>query len=142
MAKLEKVKNKAEHYYEAVGRHKEAVARVRLFNMGSNGDRKILINNKELADFFSIEELKEVILAPLVKTSTKNCFLSVKVKGGGVRGQARAARLGISRVLIKRNPELRPVLKKEGFLTRSSRVKERRKFGLKKARKARQWRKR
>jgi len=127
-------------YYEAVGRRKTATARVRLF---PGGEGTILVNERPLEEYF-VREVDIVHLRePLVVTATENRFdISVHVKGGGVRGQAGAVRLGIARALLKVNPDLRPILRKGGFLTRDARAKERKKPGLKRARKAPQYTKR
>jgi small subunit ribosomal protein S9 len=129
-------------YFEAVGRRKSSIARIRLFEKtGEKGT--IQINEKELSQYFPLEEHRKLINSPLIKTKTeKNFFVSCKVYGGGTHSQSQAIRHGISRALLKVDPEFRPILKLEGFLTRDSRAKERRKFGLKKARKAPQWSKR
>lgn len=133
-------------YFEAVGRRKEAVARVRFSPKGEArlpDGQGILVNNKPLASYFSLVELQNIVAAPLKLLESGQHFgVSIKVKGGGIRGQAEASRLGISRALIKFQPELRKRLKYLGFLTRDARVKERRKYGLKKARRAPQWQKR
>lgn len=132
----DKDKNK---YFEAVGRRKSAVARVRLIKKKG----AVLVNGKELSDFFHTLELKEKAISPLKKARMEKDFsASVKVCGGGVTGQAEAIRLGVARALLKFDSSLRSVLKLEGFLKRDPRAKERRKFGLKKARKAPQWSKR
>ena len=132
-------------YFEAIGRRKRATARVRLFQKPAK-DKKtgdIDIDEKTLAKYFPLKEFQEVIYAPLKLTKTvKEFYISVKTNGGGVRAQAEAIRLGISRALLKFNNDLRQALKDEGFLTRDPRAKERKKFGLKKARKAAQWSKR
>jgi len=130
----------AVEYYEGVGRRKAATARVRLY---SGGDGNIVINERPFDEYFSrdlsIAQLKE----PLLATATENSFdVSVRVKGGGIAGQAGAIRLGIARALVKSNPDLQPILHKGGFLTRDARVKERKKPGLKGARKAPQYTKR
>jgi len=127
-------------YYEAVGRRKAATARVRLF---PGGDGSIIVNGRSLSDYFArggdILHLSE----PFNVTATENRFnVSVKVKGGGITGQAGAIRLGIARALLKVDPELRPILRQGGFLTRDAREKERKKPGLKRARKAPQYTKR
>ncbi len=131
-------------YFEAVGRRKSSVARVRLFEKPTEGKKgDVLINDKAMLTYLPIKELRDTVKAPLKKVEVlKNFFISVKVKGGGISSQAGAIRLGISRALLKFNPEFRLILKPEGFLTRDPRAKERRKFGLKKARKAAQWSKR
>jgi small subunit ribosomal protein S9 len=127
-------------YYEAVGRRKAATARVRLF---PGGDGAIVVNDRPLEEYFfrpdDVLRLKE----PLRATATENRFtVTVKVKGGGMSGQAGAVRLGIARALLKVDPDLRPILRKGGLLTRDARAKERKKPGLKRARKAPQYTKR
>ncbi|MEG0126889.1 MAG: 30S ribosomal protein S9, partial [Clostridia bacterium] len=117
--------------YSAVGRRKTAIARVRLVA----GDGKILVNKRELDNYFGLETLKMTVRQPL--ELTKACGdmdILIKVIGGGLTGQAGAIRHGISRALLKLNPELRDSLKKAGFLTRDPRMKERKKYGLKAAR--------
>ncbi len=124
----------AMEYYEAVGRRKEATARVRLY---SGGTGSIIINDRPLEGYFTrdVDILK--LREPLQVTAMENRFnVSVKVKGGGMTGQTGAIRLGIARALLKVDPDLRPVLRKGGFLTRDARVKERKKPGLLRARKA------
>lgn len=133
----------AKEYLEAVGRRKSAIARVRLFNAADSSNVGIYINEKPMADYFRTFVLKEIIQMPLKKVELeKEFYISGKVSGGGINAQAEAVRLGISRALLKFKPELRAILKPEKFLKRDARVKERRKFGLKKARKAPQWSKR
>ena len=122
----------------AVGRRKKAVARVRL--VPGKGD--IIINNRELDDYFGLETLKMSVRQPLVLVNATGFDVLVNVLGGGLTGQAGAIRHGISRALCKANPELRPELKKAGFLTRDPRMKERKKYGLKGARRAPQFSKR
>ncbi|MEG0269679.1 MAG: 30S ribosomal protein S9 [Clostridia bacterium] len=125
--------------YSAVGRRKTAIARVRLVA----GDGKILVNKRELDNYFGLETLKMTVRQPL--ELTKACGdmdILIKVIGGGLTGQAGAIRHGISRALLKLNPELRDSLKKAGFLTRDPRMKERKKYGLKAARRAPQFSKR
>jgi small subunit ribosomal protein S9 len=127
-------------YYEAVGRRKTATARVRLF---PGGDGSIVVNDKPLEEYFvrGIDVLS--LTEPLKATATENRFnISVKVKGGGMTGQSGATRMGIARALLKADPELRPILRQGGFLTRDARAKERKKPGLKRARKAPQYTKR
>lgn len=132
---------KLEKYIESVGRRKESTARVRLFESKTNS---ITVNEKPVADFFKTEHLQSVASEALVKTEELSQTFKViaKVNGGGISSQAESVRLGISRAIVKFNEELRKDLKKKGFLKRDPRVKERRKFGLKKARKAAQWSKR
>jgi small subunit ribosomal protein S9 len=130
----------ADEYYEAVGRRKVATARVRLF---VGGDGSIVVNERPLEQYFAREVDVIQLTEPLKATATENRFnVSVKVKGGGMSGQAGAIRLGIARALLKADPELRPTLRKGGFLTRDARAKERKKPGLKRARKAPQYTKR
>lgn len=136
---IKKTENK---YFEALGRRKTSVARVRIFDKDKNKG-SFTINEKDLSDYFPLVELQEVVKSPFKKTEMlKKFYTTIKVNGGGVASQAGAIRLGISRALLKFNPELRPTLKEDGFLKRDPRMKERRKFGLKKARKAAQWSKR
>jgi small subunit ribosomal protein S9 len=118
---------------------KKSVARVRLLP----GDGKILINDRTLDDYFGLETLKVIVKQPLVLTNTESKFdVLCKVVGGGFTGQAGAIRHGIARALVKADEEFKPVLKKAGYLTRDPRMKERKKYGLKKARKASQFSKR
>jgi small subunit ribosomal protein S9 len=127
-------------YYEAVGRRKSATARVRLF---PEGDGSIVVNDRPLEEYFVREADVVHLTEPLRATATENRFnISILVKGGGVSGQAGAVRLGIARALLKVEPDLRSLLRKGGFLTRDARVKERKKPGLKRARKAPQYTKR
>jgi small subunit ribosomal protein S9 len=126
-------------YYEAVGRRKRAVARVRLYP----GDGQIIINDKTLADFFGRPQDWQSVTAPLSLTDNENRFnVSVLVKGGGITGQSNAIRHGVARALLLTDPELRMTLRRAGFLTRDPREKERKKPGLKRARKAPQYTKR
>lgn len=125
--------------YDATGRRKSSVARVRLVP----GDGKVTINNRELKAYFGLKTLELIIKQPLVLTENVGKYdVIANVCGGGTTGQAGAIRHGISRALLKVDIEYRPALKKAGLLTRDSREKERRKYGLKKARKASQFSKR
>lgn len=125
--------------YWGTGRRKSAVARVRLVA----GKGRIIINNRDLDDYFGMETLKVTVNQPLVLTGTQGKYdCLVNVKGGGFTGQAGAVRHGIARALVKADGELRQVLKKAGFLTRNPRMKERKKYGLKAARRAPQFSKR
>ena len=129
----------ANHEFNAVGRRKKAVARVRLVA----GDGKIVINKRDIDDYFGLETLKMTVRQPLNLVNVGGSFdVLVNVRGGGLTGQAGAIRHGISRALCKVNPELRADLKKAGFLTRDPRMKERKKYGLKAARRAPQFSKR
>lgn len=125
--------------YLGTGRRKSSVARV----IVSPGDGKIVVNKKPLDNYFGGDILIMIVKSPLVLSQTIAKYdVSVNVKGGGFTGQAGAIRHGISRALLKAEPELRGVLKKAGFLTRDSRMKERKKYGLKSARRAPQFSKR
>ena len=124
--------------FNAVGRRKSAIARVRLVP----GDGKIVVNHRDLDNYFGLETLKMSVRQPLVLTKVDSFDVIVNVTGGGLTGQAGAIRHGISRALCKANPELRAELKKAGFLTRDPRAKERKKYGLKAARRAPQFSKR
>ena len=125
--------------FHAVGRRKKAIARVRLIP----GEGNIVINKRELDNYFGLETLKTVVRQPLVLTETLGKFdVVVNCKGGGFTGQARAIRHGIARALVKADEELKPAIKKAGFLTRDPRMKERKKYGLKAARRAPQFSKR
>ncbi|MEG6523387.1 30S ribosomal protein S9 [Desulfotomaculum sp. 1211_IL3151] len=129
----------AQVQFYGTGRRKNAVARVYLVP----GEGKIVVNNKEVLDYFGRKTLDMVVRQPLELTSTTGRFdVLAKVIGGGVSGQAGAVRHGLARALIQADPNLRPVLKRAGFLTRDPRMKERRKYGLKKARRAPQFSKR
>ncbi len=137
---MAKVSVKKKLQYWGTGRRKSAVARVRLIP-GGNG--AITINNRSIDEYCDLDTLKLIIRQPLVLTNTESKYdVFVNVNGGGFTGQAGAIRHGISRALIVAEPELRSALKKEGFLTRDPRMKERKKYGLKKARRAPQFSKR
>jgi len=127
-------------YFEAIGRRKTAVARVRLY---AKGDKGIIINNKPLKEYFFVSVLQEVVQSPLFIMGLQDKFkITVILKGGGMSSQAEALRHGIARAIEVYNPESRQQLKQAGFLTRDSRMRERKKPGLKRARKAPQWSKR
>jgi len=129
----------SEVQYLGTGRRKESVARVRMLP----GNGKIMINGKEMDSYFGLETLKLIVRQPLVATETEGRFdIIAKVEGGGFSGQAGAIRHGIARALLQADGEYRPVLKKNGYLTRDPRMKERKKCGLKKARRAPQFSKR
>ena len=126
-------------YFYGTGRRKNSVARVRVYN----GTGKITINGRDIDDYFGLETLKLIVRSPMELTSTSGKYdLVVRVNGGGFSGQAGAIRHGLSRALLQADPEMRPVLKKAGFLTRDPRMKERKKYGLKAARRAPQFSKR
>lgn len=125
--------------YYGTGRRKKSVARVRLVP----GDGNFVINERSLDEYFGLDTLKVIVKQPLVLTNTLDRFdVLVNVKGGGFTGQAGAIRHGISRALLEADAEYRQPLKKAGFLTRDPRMKERKKYGLKKARRAPQFSKR
>ena len=137
---VEKQKISATNYIEAIGRRKNAIARVRIF---SASKYSFEINDREFEDYFPVNELRNDIRKAFETAGIEEKFkVTVLVKGGGIASQADAVSLGIARALEKFDPELRGALKKEGLLKRDARVKERKKPGLKKARKASQWSKR
>ncbi len=124
----------AVQYYEGVGRRKEATARVRVMS----GSGNFIVNEKPLEAYFPRVGDMEIILAPLATAgeNREGLDISVVVKGGGVTGQTSAVQLGVARALVKMNPDLRSAMRKGGFMTRDARIKERKKPGLKRARKA------
>ncbi len=133
------VKQTKERYFEAVGRRKTSVARVRLFTKGN----EFIVNGKDFKIYFPTEDLQKIAEDAIKKMKLAERFrVSVKVNGGGSHSQAEAVRHGVARALILINPDFRKRLKKAGFLTRDPRMKERKKFGLKRARRAPQWTKR
>lgn len=126
-------------YFYGTGRRKHSVARVRLYA----GTGKITINGRDIDDYFGLESLKLIVRQPMELTNTSGRFdIVCTVAGGGVTGQAGAIRHGISRALLQNGEDMRPILKKAGFLTRDPRMKERKKYGLKAARRAPQFSKR
>ena len=129
----------AQVHYLGTGRRKKSIARVRLLP----GSGNITVNKRDVEEYFGLETLKMIVRAPMVLTDTLTKFdVKVNVIGGGTTGQAGAIRHGIARALLIANPELRPALKKAGYLTRDPRMKERKKYGLKAARRAPQFSKR
>jgi small subunit ribosomal protein S9 len=123
----------AEQYYEGIGRRKSSTARVRIMN----GSGEFIVNEKAIGDYFTRLGDVEAIISPLEAVGRRSSMdVSVIVKGGGVTGQTDAVQLGIARALLKMDPDLKPALRKSGFLTRDPREKERKKPGLKRARKA------
>ncbi len=135
-------KQKTERYFEAVGRRKTAIARVRIFPAAGSAKNDITVNDKEFGKYFPTKKEQGVINAPFDKLTLTGVKTTVKVRGGGLSGQAEAVRLGISRALILFDSSFRPRLKAFGYLTRDSRMVERKKPGLRKARRPQQWRKR
>ena len=126
-------------YFYGTGRRKNSVGRVRVYE----GTGKITINDRDIDDYFGLETLKLIVRQPFAVTDTTDKYdIVCTVTGGGVTGQAGAIRHGLSRALLQASDEFRPLLKKEGFLTRDPRMKERKKYGLKAARRAPQFSKR
>ena len=126
-------------YFYGTGRRKDSVARVRVYT----GTGKITVNDRDIDSYFGLETLKLIVRSPLVLLGLEGKYdVVVRVSGGGVSGQAGAIRHGLSRALLQFDPELRSTLKKAGFLTRDPRMKERKKYGLKAARRAPQFSKR
>jgi len=139
-AKPSHTRPKPPRYYEAVGRRKTAVARVRIW---TKGDKDIVVNGRLLAQYFPTSDLRQTALSSLDKMKCQDKFrVEVRVRGGGLSGQAEAIRHGTARVLTLFNPDFRKRLRRVGYLTRDSRMRERKKFGLKRARRAPQWKKR
>lgn len=131
--------DKGEAVWRKVGRRKQAVARVRL----TPGKGSVLVNEKEYTTYFKPKDIQEAVVAPLTLLSMRDKFdVSARVVGGGFRGQAEAVRHGVTRALIDMDPELKKTLRGAGYVTRDPRVKERKKPGLKRARRAPQWAKR
>jgi len=138
--KKEVIKPKRERYFEGIGRRKTSIARVRLF---SGEEKSFLINERPLERYFPMRELQQTVLSPLSLAACLAKFkVSAKVKGGGINSQAEAVRHGVARALVLFNPEFRKKLKSAGYLKRDPRMRERKKFGLKRARRAPQWAKR
>ena len=132
--------SKPDRYFEAIGRRKTAVARVRLF---TRGDKAFLVNGKPYQEYFVLEEDQQLATSSMKKMKCLDKFrVSIIVKGGGHHAQAEAVRHGTARVLVDFNNNFRKRLRKAGYLTRDPRMRERKKFGLKRARKAPQWSKR
>jgi len=137
---IKETAGKPDRYFEAIGRRKTAVARVRLF---TKGDKEFIVNDQPYQKYFQTVEDQESSVASMKKMKCLDKFrITVKVQGGGHRAQAEAIRHGTARVLVDFNNNFRKRLRKAGFLTRDPRMRERKKFGLKRARKAPQWAKR
>ena len=129
----------AQVQYYGTGRRKSSVARVRLVP----GDGKIIVNGRDIEEFFNLETLRAIVRQPLIETETNGSYnVLVNVKGGGYTGQAGAIRHGVARALLEVDPDFRAPLKRAGYLTRDPRMKERKKYGLKGARRATQFSKR
>lgn len=134
-----KIKDEGAPFIRATGKRKRAIALVRILE----GKGELIVNGKDYTSYFPLFELQKTVEAPLVITDTRSTTdVSVKVVGGGMRGQAEAVRHGISRALLLKNNDFKKTLRSEGFLTRDSRIKERKKPGLKRARRAPQFSKR
>lgn len=138
-----------EKYYEAIGRRKEATARVRLYTKKSTDQQVsenkalIVVNDKPYYEYFRTARLQNIVESPLKKLKSSNRFkATAKISGGGISGQADAVKFGLARALVLFDANFSKKLRKSGYLTRDAREKERRKYGLKKARKAPQWAKR
>lgn len=131
-------KELSSRYIEGIGRRKTAVARVRI----TKGKGVFVINDKSLESYFPGAQLQAVVQAPLRETSSSNFDVSVRVNGGGIQAQSEAIRHGLSRALVTQDADFKKRLRSAGFLTRDSRMVERKKYGLKKARRAPQWAKR
>jgi small subunit ribosomal protein S9 len=141
MEKAEEAKP-TEKYFSAVGKRKTSVAQIRIYK-SKKSEPEIVVNGKEFSNYFPITRLQALMTSPIAAAGQGKVFnISIKVSGGGVNSQAEAIRLGISRALVKMDETLRKQLKDLGFLTRDSRIVERKKPGLKKARRAPQWAKR
>ena len=132
---------KKHDYISAVGRRKSAIARVRLSSKEAEG-LKVTVNGRDMKDFFMYQEWQNIVTSPLTLTGNLKREVSVLVRGGGTNGQAEAIRHGISRALVSLDETLKATLRKAGYLTRDPRAKERKKPGLKRARRAPQWSKR
>ncbi len=132
---------KTSHYYEGVGRRKSSTARVRI-TLSRKKENTLLVNDKPVSEYFDLAEQQNNIIKPLSVLGVENFDITVKVSGGGITGQADAIKLGIARALVKYDETLKKQLKDNNHLTRDPRVKERKKPGLKKARKSPQWAKR
>lgn len=135
------VKTDNKNFIPSVGKRKSAIARVRVLHDKVN-DTKITINGKDYKEYFNYFEWQDLLLKPLKAVGKEKIAISVMVKGGGSRGQLDAIKHGIARALLIMDENFRATLRKEGLLTRDSRIKERKKPGLKKARRAPQWSKR
>lgn len=125
-------------YVEGIGRRKTAVARVRLFK----GEGKVFVENRMLAEYFQVPRLRDVVTAPFTRLKIDSFDVHAHVQGGGLNSQAEAIRLGIARALVDGDGDLKKQLRGLGFMTRDSRAVERKKYGLKKARRSPQWAKR
>lgn len=132
---------KSSQYYEGVGRRKSATARVRL-TLSRKKEHSIVVNDKAITEYFDIAEHQNNVIKPLSVLGVENFDITIKVSGGGITGQADAIQLGLARALVKYDESLKKQLKDNNYLTRDPRGKERKKPGLKKARKSPQWAKR
>jgi len=143
VAKKPKVAETPEKYFYAVGRKKTSVAQVRIYSEKKAGEDSLIVNKRKMKEYFPMLALQNIFLDALKIAGMQNKLrISVLVKGGGLSGQANAIRLGVARALVKLDENFRKPLRNAGFLTRDSRIVERKKPGLKKARRAPQWKKR
>lgn len=138
-AKIEKPVPKTEHYFEAIGRRKTAIARVRFF---PKGEKEFLVNGKPHNVYFPDLELQQIVKGPLSKMSLDDFKVTSRTRGGGLHSQAEAIRHGVARALVLFDAGFKKRLKGLGYITRDPRMRERKKFGLKRARRAPQWQKR
>ena len=140
----EKKESKKEKYYYAIGRRKSAIAQVRLFETKKgSGEVEIKINDRQLDDYFTIDRLRKTVTEPLIGTAQSgNFYAQIRVRGGGIKAQAEAIRLAVARSLVVYDESFKKALSDLGFIKRDSRRVERKKPGLKKARKSPQWAKR
>jgi small subunit ribosomal protein S9 len=137
------IKDKKEPYFYAVGRRKSATAQAKLFSREKVGDEDLTINGKKMVEYFPTQTFQEIFLAPMRTAGVLGKFMAkVDVRGGGSRGQVEAVRLAVARAIVKFDEGLKTSLRAAGYLTRDSRKVERKKAGLKKARRAPQWQKR
>lgn len=132
-------KKEKKEYIFTTGKRKTAIAQIKFSNTGQG---EILINKKDFKEYFPYETWQKIVSSPIELSGLKNYKVDIKVSGGGVRAQAESARLGITKALVQLNPALRKIFKPKGFLSRDARIKERKKPGLKRARRAPQWQKR
>ncbi len=131
-------------YFEGIGRRKEASARVRLSIDGTETKGVFIVNKMPYVSYFKLVDYQSTVYSPLksLGTESKKVKIEGKVMGGGLKGQAEAIRLGLARAIVKWNPGLKAEMRSHGYLTRDARIVERKKYGLRKARRAQQWRKR
>lgn len=137
--KIEKIKKDKKSFISTTGKRKSAIAQIKFSDSGSGS---ILVNKKDYKDYFPYFVWQEIVNSPLVRVGLKSYEIEAMVHGGGVKAQAESVRLGIARALVEKDQEMRKELKAKGYLSRDARIKERKKPGLKRARRAPQWNKR